>query len=174
MGQPSDMAAEAGDCVEVRRLGLTRSLRRHRHVRLPHACAAGACSAEWLGVIRSLGDDWSPNGSWPSPLAIVQKRLCSRLLDSNIGGLRMATTSLSLGPHWEGFIRDQIESGRFASASEVVRAALRELEDQSSKRDALKAHLQQGIDQAERGDVLEDATADSLASDALERAAKRA
>ena len=38
----------------------------------------------------------------------------------------MATTSLSLGSHWEDFIRREIATGRYASASEVVRAALRE------------------------------------------------
>ena len=41
----------------------------------------------------------------------------------------MATTSLSLGIHWEDFIKQDIGSGRFSTASEVVRAALRELEE---------------------------------------------
>ena len=36
----------------------------------------------------------------------------------------MATTSLSLGPHWEGFIRSELQSGRYASASEVVAGGL--------------------------------------------------
>lgn len=33
----------------------------------------------------------------------------------------MATTSFTLGEHWEAFIRTQIESGRYATASEVLR-----------------------------------------------------
>ena len=36
----------------------------------------------------------------------------------------MATTSLSLGEHWEVFIKNEISSGRYGSASEVVRDAL--------------------------------------------------
>lgn len=37
-------------------------------------------------------------------------------------------SSYAIGDHFEQFIRQQIESGRYASASEVVRAALRLLE----------------------------------------------
>ncbi len=66
----------------------------------------------------------------------------------------MASTSLSLSPHWETFIQTEVASGRFVSASEVVRAALRELEDKSKRLDALRAHLREGADQAERGDFV--------------------
>jgi len=45
----------------------------------------------------------------------------------------MATTSLSLGGHWEEFIKGEIKSGRYSSASEVVCAALRELEDKGRR-----------------------------------------
>jgi antitoxin ParD1/3/4 len=62
----------------------------------------------------------------------------------------MATTSLSLGEHWEAFIKDEVGSGRYGSASEVVRDALRHLE--SEKRlDALRAHLAEGAQQAALG-----------------------
>lgn len=59
----------------------------------------------------------------------------------------MATTSLSLGLHWEGFIRKQVESGRYASASEVIRDALRGMEEHNDKLDALRAHLDEGRQQ---------------------------
>jgi putative addiction module CopG family antidote len=37
--------------------------------------------------------------------------------------------NVALTSHWEGFIRQLIESGRYNNASEVVRAALRKLEE---------------------------------------------
>ena len=68
----------------------------------------------------------------------------------------MATTSLSLGDHWEAFIKGEIKSGRYSSASEVVRAALRELEDRSMRMETLRAHLAEGAGQAARHDFVED------------------
>lgn len=40
-------------------------------------------------------------------------------------------TSITLGDHFDGFIAQQLADGRYASASEVVRAALRQFEDRS-------------------------------------------
>ena len=37
--------------------------------------------------------------------------------------------NVALGPHYEEFIRNQLDSGRYNNASEVVRAGLRMLED---------------------------------------------
>jgi antitoxin ParD1/3/4 len=53
-------------------------------------------------------------------------------------------TSISLGEHFEGFIANQIESGRYGSASEVVRAGLRMLEDTESKLNTLRRMLAEG------------------------------
>ena len=53
-------------------------------------------------------------------------------------------TSVTLGEHFDGFIAHQIESGRYGSASEVIRAALRALEDSESKLDALRQMLVDG------------------------------
>ena len=68
----------------------------------------------------------------------------------------MATTSMTLGPHWESFIRAEIESGRYASASEVVRAGLRQLEDKSTALETLRTHLAEGAEQAAKGIHVED------------------
>lgn len=52
--------------------------------------------------------------------------------------------SISLGDHFEGFIDRQVESGRYGSASEVVRASLRLLEEREQKIVALRQALIDG------------------------------
>jgi antitoxin ParD1/3/4 len=42
-------------------------------------------------------------------------------------------TSISLGNHFEQFINNEIESGRYGSVSEVIRTALRLLESEEKK-----------------------------------------
>lgn len=81
----------------------------------------------------------------------------------------MANTSLSLGPHWEDFIRTEVQSGRFSSASEVVRAALRELEDKGKRLEALRAHLAQGAEQAARGEFIEEFDIEKIIQQAKDR-----
>ncbi|MEP3298278.1 MAG: type II toxin-antitoxin system ParD family antitoxin [Pseudoruegeria sp.] len=57
-------------------------------------------------------------------------------------------TSMSLGDHFAGFINTQVQTGRYGSASDVVRAGLRLLEEHENKvkalRDALIAGEQSG------------------------------
>lgn len=77
----------------------------------------------------------------------------------------MATTSLSLGEHWEAFIKSEIASGRYGSASEVVRDALRAMEERKSKLDALRSHLAEGAAQAGTGEFVDNFTMDSLIAD---------
>ncbi|MCB1807260.1 MAG: type II toxin-antitoxin system ParD family antitoxin [Candidatus Competibacteraceae bacterium] len=77
----------------------------------------------------------------------------------------MANTSLSLGEHWELFIKNEVASGRYGSASEVVRDALRELEERKNKLDILRAHLAQGAAQAARGEFVEDYSIESVISE---------
>ena len=55
-------------------------------------------------------------------------------------------TSVTLGAHFENFIAQQIKVGRFGSASEVVRAGLRLLEDRETKLAALRQALKVGED----------------------------
>jgi len=68
----------------------------------------------------------------------------------------MPKTSISISEHFDGFISGQIETGRYETASEVVRAGLRMLEDYETgyqrKLEALRAHLDEGVVQLDAGE----------------------
>jgi antitoxin ParD1/3/4 len=77
----------------------------------------------------------------------------------------MASTSLTLGEHWEKFIKNEIASGRYGSASEVVRDGLRALEERKTKLDAFRAHLAQGAAQAAKGEFVEGYSIETMISE---------
>lgn len=66
-------------------------------------------------------------------------------------------TSVALSPHFETFIRQQVDSGRFNNVSEVVRAGLRLLEEREAEqvtklqalREAIAVGLASGPDLSE-------------------------
>lgn len=62
-------------------------------------------------------------------------------------------SSYSVGNYFEGFIKQQLESGRYTSASEVVREGLRLLEEREEQRatrlEKIRLQLQEGIDSGE-------------------------
>ena len=64
-------------------------------------------------------------------------------------------SSYAVGAHFEQFIRDQVRGGRYASASEVVRDALRLLEQEeqrsSAALEALRSQVQQGLNSGSGG-----------------------
>ena len=61
-------------------------------------------------------------------------------------------TSISLGDHFEDFIKNEVKSGRYGSVSEVIRSALRLLEREEKKENALIKALETG----ERSGFVED------------------
>ena len=73
-------------------------------------------------------------------------------------------TSVALTPHFETFIRQQVDSGRFNNVSEVVRAGLRLLEereaDKAAKLQALREAIAAGL--ASGPDLSEEEVFDEL------------
>jgi antitoxin ParD1/3/4 len=59
-------------------------------------------------------------------------------------------TSYSIGKHFEAFIESLIASGRYSTASEIIRDGLRMIEEREQRRmaklEALRAEIQQGLD----------------------------
>jgi antitoxin ParD1/3/4 len=85
-------------------------------------------------------------------------------------------TSVALGSHFEEFVKKQLESGRFNNVSEIVRAALRLLEDEVKLREIrhreLKVAVQEGIDSEDAGPI-EDVVARNRARRAKRRTSKK-
>lgn len=66
--------------------------------------------------------------------------------------------NVSIGERWEGFVAATVRSGRYASASEVVREGLRLVEERESRLAALKETIERALAEGDPGD---DATLDA-------------
>jgi antitoxin ParD1/3/4 len=62
-------------------------------------------------------------------------------------------SSYTIGRHYEGLLRDLVASGRYASASEVLRDGLRLIEEREqfrrAKLEALRAAIREGLESGE-------------------------
>jgi antitoxin ParD1/3/4 len=65
-------------------------------------------------------------------------------------------SSYTLGEHFEGLVRELVDSGRYSSASEVMRDGLRLLEERESLRDAKLAALRRDIAEGLQSGASED------------------
>jgi antitoxin ParD1/3/4 len=69
------------------------------------------------------------------------------------------TLTVSLTTEWEEFIEELVSSGRYLSASEVVRDALRQLlrreSEQAAELERLRSQIGVGLEQARAGELLD-------------------
>jgi len=76
--------------------------------------------------------------------------------------------NVSIGERWEGFVESVVKSGRYNSASEVVREGLRLVEEREARLQALRDTLNASI--AEGGHGTDDELGASLEAKAAELA----
>lgn len=67
----------------------------------------------------------------------------------NTGGIMARTTSVTIGEQLDSFISRLIDSGRYGSASEVMRSALRLLEQQEAHDEAVRQAVIAGLESGE-------------------------
>ena len=65
-------------------------------------------------------------------------------------------TSVSLGDHFTRFIDEQVESGRYGSASEIIREGLRRIEAEERQLAWLREQLAIGLADYKAGNVYEE------------------
>ncbi len=76
--------------------------------------------------------------------------------------------NVSIGERWEGFVENAVKSGRYGSASEVVREGLRLVEEREARLRALQETLNASI--AEGGLASDDELGAALEAKAAELA----
>ncbi|WP_299476416.1 type II toxin-antitoxin system ParD family antitoxin [uncultured Paracoccus sp.] len=74
-----------------------------------------------------------------------------------ISEMSMASTSVTLGPHWDEFIALMLKEGRYGSTSELIRASLRLMEEQEGQRARLRVALMEGKQSGDAGPLDMDA-----------------
>jgi antitoxin ParD1/3/4 len=78
-------------------------------------------------------------------------------------------TSILLGDYFDNFINTQLKTGKYASASEVIRAALRMFEKEETKKNELIKELVKG----EKSGFVKDFNRESFVSNLHEKYAKK-
>lgn len=84
----------------------------------------------------------------------------------------MATTSMTLSDELSAYLKERVETGEYATVSDVIRDALRDHKARQQKLDSLRAHLDQGLSQLDRGETVKLPTPEDLVARAEARRAK--
>jgi antitoxin ParD1/3/4 len=79
---------------------------------------------------------------------------------------RQRAMNVSVGPRWKAFVDEIVKSGRYGSASEVVREGLRLVEEREARLRALRETLDASI--AEGGDFTDGDVAGAVEAKATE------
>jgi len=87
--------------------------------------------------------------------------------------MSVAKRSIVVGERFEKFIDQQVGSGRFNNASEVVRAGLRLLEDEEAKLQQLRALIAEGDADLAAGRYTVYESTDDLVGTIMERARQK-
>lgn len=81
--------------------------------------------------------------------------------------------NVALTPELEELVNDEVKSGQYKSANEVVREGLRLVRLRREKIAALRREIQIGVDEIERGEYHEYASVEELFEDVEAAVAKR-
>ena len=81
-------------------------------------------------------------------LEFADLTLFERLTTEWVGAM-----AIKLPPDIEATIQEQVERGRYTGVEEVVREALRLLTEYESRLDEIRAKVQIGVDEADRGEI---------------------
>jgi antitoxin ParD1/3/4 len=86
--------------------------------------------------------------------------------------MTQSSTNITFTPEIEQFIHQQIESGRYTSANEVILAGVQLLEEREriykGRFEELKQEIDIGITASERGEVIDQATVFQALQDRLQ------
>ena len=65
------------------------------------------------------------------------------------------TMHVNLSPEMESFIKGKVASGFYGNATEVIRDAIRRMQAEESRAQALRAAIKKGDDELDRGEGVE-------------------
>ena len=69
--------------------------------------------------------------------------------------MKQVTRNIALTPYFDQFVQSKVESGRYQSASEVVREGLRLLEERDQRQSGMRREIEMGWQQLERGETVD-------------------